>query len=122
MNLADLRIDAHDGVIVVGVTGEVDMSNAGELRTAIVEAIPNEALGCVLDFTSLSYIDSAGIHLLYRLGDSLRSRGQTLRIVIPPGSPASDALRLAGVQRHVDFVTELEEGLRAVAMSGQRSE
>lgn len=120
MNLADLHISAYDGVIVVRVTGEIDLSNAGVLRDAILGATPNEALGCVLDFTSLSYIDSAGIHLLYRLGDHLRARGQTLRIVIPSGSPASDALRLAGVERHVDIVSELDEGLRAVAMSGQR--
>jgi anti-anti-sigma factor len=119
VNLADLHIRVQDGVIVAKVTGEIDLSNAGELRTAILEATPNDALGCVLDFSALTYIDSAGIHLLYRLGDNLRARGQTLRIVIPPGSPASDALRLAGVQRHVDFVTELDEGLRAVAMSGQ---
>lgn len=122
MNLADLHITPHDGVIVVKVTGEIDLSNAGELRSAILEATPNEALGSVLDFTSLSYIDSAGIHLLYRLSDSLRTRGQTLRIVIPPGSPASDALRLAGVRSHVEFVDELDEGLRAVATSGQRRE
>jgi anti-sigma B factor antagonist len=120
VNLADLHITTHDGVIVIKVTGEIDLSNAGAIRTAILEATPNDALGCVLDFTPLSYIDSAGIHLLYRLGDNLRARGQTLRIVIPPGSLTSDALRLAGVQRHVDFVSELDEGLRAVAMSGQR--
>jgi anti-sigma B factor antagonist len=121
MNLADLHITTHDGVIVVRVSGEIDMSNAGELRTQIIEATPNDSLGLVLDLSTLDYIDSAGIHLLYRLGDSLRARGQTLRIVIPPHSPASDSLRLAGVKRHVDVVTELDEGVRAVA-SGAASE
>jgi anti-anti-sigma factor len=117
MNLADVRITIHDGVIVARITGEIDMSNAGELRGGILEATPNEALGLVLDLSATDYIDSAGIHFLYRLGDSLRSRGQTLRIVIPPNSPASDALRLAAVKRHVDVVAELDEGVRAVGMS-----
>lgn len=121
MNLADLRAREDDGVVIVTVTGEIDMSNAGELRDAIIEATPNAALGLVLDFTSVDYIDSTGIHLLYRLGDGLRARGQTLRVVIPPGSPSSDALRLAGVQRHVDVVAELDEGVRAVGMSGPSS-
>jgi anti-anti-sigma factor len=115
VNLAELHISRHDGVVVVAVRGEIDMSNASELRTAIIEATPNDALGVVLDLGGTDYIDSAGIHLLYRLGDSLRARGQTLRVVIPPHSPADDTLRLAGVKRHVDVVSELDEGLRAIA-------
>jgi anti-anti-sigma factor len=115
MNIADLKIRTHDRVIIVTVTGEVDMSNANDLRAAILEATPNDALGLALDFTSLDYIDSAGIHLLYRLGENLRSRGQTLRVVIPPVSPASAALRLAGVQRYVDVVSALDEGVRAIS-------
>ncbi len=121
MNIADIQIRIHDRVVIVNVTGEVDMSNANELRGAIIEATPNDALGLVLDFTSLDYIDSAGIHLLYRLGENLRSRGQTIRVVIPPVSPASDALRLAGVQRYVDVVDELEEGVRAVSAGAPQS-
>ncbi len=120
MNLADLRITKRDAVLVVRVSGEIDMSNTGELRKAIIEATPNDALGLVLDLSRVDYIDSAGIHLLYRLGDNLRARGQTLRIVIPPSSPASDTLRLAGVKSHVDVVAELDEGLRAVEMSASR--
>jgi anti-anti-sigma factor len=122
MNLADIHISVHDAVIVARITGEVDMSNAGELRGAILEATPNDALGLVLDLSAIDYIDSAGIHFLYRLGDSLRSRGQTLRVVIPPNSPASDTLRLAGVKRHVDVVTELDEGVRAVGMGAHHDQ
>jgi len=114
MNLADLHITTHERVVIVRVTGEIDMSNAGELRDAILETTPNDALGLVLDLSSTEYVDSAGVHLLYRLGDNVRARGQTLRVVIPPTSPASDTLRLAGVKRHVDVVSELDEGVRAV--------
>ena len=122
MRLADLHISRRDGVMVVTVIGEIDLSNAGELRGAITEATPNDALGLVLDLSRVDYIDSSGIHLLYRLGESLRARGQTLRIVIPPDSPASDALRIAGVKHHVDVVGELDEGVRAVAMTAPADE
>lgn len=120
MTIANLHSTTRDGVRVVTLTGEIDMSNAGDLRTAILDSTPNALLGLVLDCTTLEYIDSAGIQLLYRLGDALRARGQTLRVVVPPSSPASDALRLAGVQRHVDVVPELDEGIRAVAASAPR--
>ena len=115
MRLADIQLSFRDRILIARVTGEVDRSNAGELRNAIVEATPNDAFGVVLDLSDVDYLDSAGIHLLYRLGESLRNRGQTLRIVVPPQSPTADALRLAGIRRHVDVVEELDEGVRAVA-------
>lgn len=115
MRPADLQLDTRDGIVIADVTGEIDLSNATDLRSAIIEATPNDALGVVLDLSGVDYIDSAGIHLLYRLGEDLRNRSQTLRIVIPPESAASDALRLAGITRHVDVVEELDEGVQAVA-------
>jgi anti-sigma B factor antagonist len=117
MRIADLRLSSREGIVIAHVTGEIDMSNAGDLREAITDATPNDALGVVLDLSNVDYDDSAGIHMLYRLGDSLRTRGQTLRVVIPPQSPASDSLKLAGIKRHVDVVEELGEGVRAVAAS-----
>jgi anti-anti-sigma factor len=92
MTLGDLQVSFRDGVLVARLTGEIDMSNAGDLRAAITQSTPSGSLGVVLDLTDVDYIDSAGIHLLYRLGESLRARGQALRVVIPPGSVASDAL------------------------------
>lgn len=118
MRAADLQISGRDGIVIARVVGEIDLSNAADLRMAITEATPNEALGVVLDLGAVTYIDSAGIHLLYRLGESLRNRGQTLRVVIPPASPPADALRMAGIQRHVDVVEALEEGVQAVTIAG----
>lgn len=117
MRNADLRVSRRDAIVIAHVSGEIDLANAGEIRIAVTEATPNHALGVVLDLSAVDYIDSAGVHLLYRLGESLRNRGQTLRIVIPPGSPASDTLRLAGIQRHVDVVEKLEDGVQAVAIA-----
>jgi anti-anti-sigma factor len=69
----------------------------------------------ILDLTDVVYIDSAGIQLLYRLGEGLRTRGQVLRIVIPGDSPVNDALRLAGIKHHADVVEAVDDGLRALA-------
>jgi anti-sigma B factor antagonist len=115
MRLADFQISIRNSIVIARVRGEIDMSNATDLRNALTEATPNDALGMVLDLSPVDYIDSAGIHLLYRLGEALRDRGQTLRVVIPSDSPANDALRLAGIKRHVDVVEELDDGVNAVA-------
>ena len=115
MRLADVQITPRERIVIARAAGEIDMSNATDLRNAITEATPNDALGVVLDLSEVHYVDSAGIHLLYRLGESLRDRGQTLRVVVPPDSAASDALRLAGIKRNVDVVEELDEGVQGVA-------
>jgi anti-sigma B factor antagonist len=115
MTLADFQTSFRDGIVIAHVTGEIDMSNATDLRNALTEVTPNDALGMVLDLSSVDYIDSAGIHLLYRLGEALRDRGQTLRVVVPTDSAAHDALRLAGIKRHVDVVEQVDEGVSAVA-------
>lgn len=115
MSLADLQLIPREGAVIARLNGEIDMSNATDLRTAIAEGTPNGALGVLLDLSDVEYVDSAGIHMLYRLGESLRNRGQALRVVIPPQSAASDALRLAGVHRHVDVVEAVDEGLHALA-------
>jgi anti-anti-sigma factor len=106
MRIADVQFMMRDGAVVARLMGEIDLSNAGALRTAITDA------------TDVDYIDSTGIHLLYRLGESLRARGQALRLVIPLESPVNDALRLAGIKRHVDVVEHVDDGLRALAAAG----
>lgn len=115
MNLADVRFSDHDRVVVARVTGEIDLSNAESIESAITEATPNQALALILDVSALDYLDSAGIHLIYKLRERLRTRGQTLRLVIPAASPANDALRLAGVSQVVDTAQSLEAAMREFA-------
>ena len=59
-------------------------------RGALSESVPNFALALVLDLSDVEYLDSGGIHLIYELREKLRARGQTLQLVIPADSPASD--------------------------------
>lgn len=111
MTLADLHFSERDRIVVAVVSGEIDMSNSEELALAITQATPNEAMGVALDLSAVVYLDSAGIHLIYRLRESLRTRGQTLRLVIPSDSPVRDALRLAGVESHMEILPTLDEAV-----------
>jgi len=125
MKLADVRFSRQAGAVVAHLTGEIDMSNAQELTEAVFGATGNHALGVVLDLTDVEYLDSAGIHLIYRLGDGLRVRGQRLALVIPSTSPVNDALRLAGVRRDGNVFAALDPALELMrrtdrAGSGER--
>jgi anti-sigma B factor antagonist len=115
VNLADIRFSDHDRVAVARLMGEIDLSNADSIESAITESTPNRALALILDVSALDYLDSAGIHLVYRLREKLQARGQSLRLVIPAESPANDALRLAGIAQVVDTAPTLEEALEEFA-------
>jgi anti-sigma B factor antagonist len=114
MRLGDVTFERRGDVVVAHLSGEVDMSNAEGIGSAVLEATGNETLGVVLDLTEVRYLDSAGIYVVFGMRSRLRARGQVLRLVIPAASPVDDALRLAGVQRHVDVVETVDEGVQAV--------
>lgn len=95
--LADLEVSQVGDVVVAGVAGEIDMSNATDLGDAIGRELSNDALGLVLDLVEVSYLDSAGIRIVYELRDRLHARGQELRLAVADDSPIADALRVSDV-------------------------
>jgi anti-sigma B factor antagonist len=123
--LADVQFDLRGQVVVSTVTGEVDLSNSRQICDAIREATPNTALGVVVDLTHVDYLDSAGIHLIYRLRENLRARGQKLMLAIPADSPVQDSLRLAGVTQHLPIAASVDAalaGLEPAAASAEDSD
>ena len=114
MNLADVQITVTPNALVAHVSGEIDMSNAEEMGATVIAATPNDAYGVVLDLSGVDYLDSAGIYVVYGMRPSLQARGQALMLVIPPGSPVHDALRLAGAQHPGEVTEAVEEALRVL--------
>ena len=113
MRVADVVFERREDVLVAYIEGEVDMSNAGGLRTAVGEQVPNDAVAAVVVLEKVTYLDSAGIALIFELNERLRQRSQELRLVIPDSSPAADTLRLAGVREAVATWETLDEALPA---------
>ena len=114
MSLADVQITLEPNALIARVTGEVDMSNAEEMGATVIGATPTETQGVVLDLSDVDYLDSAGIYVIFGMRSSLQARGQTLVLVIPPGSPVLDALRLSGAERPGEMVETVGDALRAI--------
>lgn len=95
--LADLQFEDRDGSPVAHIRGEIDMSNAGELSTALQDAVHQSAAGLVIDFSQTEYLDSAGLHFVFDLGKRLRDRGQRLFLVVPAESPVDAVLEIVNV-------------------------
>ncbi len=87
--LAVVRVDWHGDVPVAAIDGEVDASNAGEVGGDLRALVTNRSTDLVVDLSPTRYLDSAGINLLFRLGEELRARQLELRLVIADGSPVA---------------------------------
>jgi anti-sigma B factor antagonist len=96
--LAEVNLEEQDGISVARVRGEVDLSNAKELRGALQDAVRHVSAGLVIDFSDTAYLDSAGLHFIFELGKRLRDRGQRLELVVPPGSAVESVLRIVNVE------------------------
>jgi anti-anti-sigma factor len=119
MTLADVNFTARDEALIAQLTGQIDLSNADDLARMMQEAAPNDVLGIIVDLTEVTYLDSAGIGLIYRLRESFRARGQKLELIIADGSPVGDALRLSGVRPHSLIFADVEDALIALRAEDQ---
>lgn len=96
--LAHFDVRDDGGILLGRLSGELDLSNSQDLEQVIVDAVPNTALGMVLDLSNVTYIDSAGILLLLDLASRFEWRGQQLGLVAPEDSRVRRVLVLAGAE------------------------
>jgi anti-anti-sigma factor len=92
-------VDVSDDVVwpVARLTGAVDLSNVEDLGRLVEGSVSNRARGLVLDLSGVSYLDSTGLRLIFRLARRLGDRQQRLRLVVPDDSRIRRVLTLAGV-------------------------
>lgn len=109
--LVDLAIDERDGVIVVQVSGELDIAGASRTGEAIAEAVSTAARGLVVDFSSLDFIDSSGVAMLFGLARRLTSRRQQLCVVAPEGGPVARVLDIVEFEKAAPVVGTLDQAL-----------
>jgi anti-sigma B factor antagonist len=98
------------------------MSNAEQLFAAIAESVPNGTPMLVIDLSPTTYIDSAGVRLLFHLVSRSQARRQGLRIVVPLESPIRAVLELMGLPMIDAFeervITASEPGLELGTAGG----
>jgi anti-anti-sigma factor len=93
--LGRLTLSEREGVVRAVVDGELDISNVGEFEARLC-ALPNAALGLVLDLSATTFIDSSAVSLIHGLRERLRRRGQLLRVVAAAGGAPRRVLELTG--------------------------
>ena len=108
-----VREERHDGTVVAVVEGEVDTASVGEVAVKLRRIVENKLHRVVIDLTGVSYLDSAGINLLYAVSGEVQARQQQLNLVVSPGSPIERMLQIVGADRTFPVHAALGEALAA---------
>jgi anti-sigma B factor antagonist len=105
---SELELAERGRVRIARVHGEFELSTADAVRRELVESVTNRDHGLVVDLTGTRYIDSAGVNVLFELGESLADRRLGFAVVVPEGGLVErvftivDMTAVAQVHRTVD--------------------
>ena len=106
-----IESSADGDVVVLSVSGEVDMATAPELAKAI-ELVSDQTRAVVVDFHAVTFLDSSGLNALVRGQRALGERGIELRVVTAAESPVRRVFEITQLTDSLSVVGSLDEALR----------
>ena len=104
-------IDRNEDAVVVSLAGELDLYNAEQVRSALLDACSTEPEVLVVDLEEVRFIDSTTLGVLIearsRMADRLSFR------LAAPGLETRRALEVSGLDRHFLVHGTVAEALEA---------
>lgn len=97
MNNADVEVTTTGDRVHFRISGDVDLANAAAVEARLMSAIRNRSTGVTLDLGAVTYLDSAGLQVVFSLTVRLRRLQIETVVVAPEGSPARHAIEMAGM-------------------------
>ncbi|MEU5695918.1 STAS domain-containing protein [Actinosynnema sp. NPDC020468] len=111
-NTPGLTAEHVDGIAVLVVVGEIDMSNSDDLRTAAVDLL-DSSTGLVLDLSGVTFFASSGIAALARLREHRASTdGPPVHLV--SGSSVRRSLEVTAMDKLLPLHDTREQAVKAV--------
>ena len=99
-----------NGVPVVAAPEEIDITNASELRSALLEAAKRGRGTLVVDMTRTLFCDSAERHILLAAHRRAQAEAGELRLAIS-AAPVLRVFAATGIDRVIPNFTRLEQAL-----------
>lgn len=98
--MTDASVDVErtgDESVRIALSGEVDLANVATVEAELLAAISNQVDDVVVDLSGLSYIDSAGLRVLFVLGARLETLQIGFHVVVPLESAVRKVIDLSGM-------------------------
>ena len=114
---------AREGdVTVAKLSGDVDISRAEPVKVALLRAIGNDEFGLVIDLREVTYLDSAGVNVLFEVSERLSGRQQRLVLVLPDTALIQRVLELVNAKSVMDTRSTIDEAVAAIKALAPPSE
>lgn len=107
---AGFPVEMAGGVPVVATPGEIDITNADDLRTALVAAAARGRGTFVVDMSITRFCDSSGLHALVAAHRRAQAEGGEVLLVVPDAAVLR-VLAITGVDQVIPNFTSLDEAL-----------
>jgi anti-sigma B factor antagonist len=92
-----LGVDAVGSAVVIRLGGELDLYNAAQVRSALVDAYAQSPERIVVDLGEVEFIDSTALGVLIETRAKLNNRGGLL--LAAPGLETRRALEISGLDK-----------------------
>jgi anti-sigma B factor antagonist len=104
---------AHrDGVAVVSIGGEIDLSTAPAFEAVIAEALEEDPPALAIELSEVTFMASVGLRILAATQDKV---GKSIQIaVVADNAAASRPMQLTGLDNVISMYPTLDEALAAL--------
>lgn len=103
-----------NNVVVVRLTGDIDVSTADEAKHTLLAAAAGGATGMVIDLSTATFLDSPGVNVLFLVARRLEQEGQRGALVVPPGSFLRKVLSVTALDRLVPLFANVSDAVAAL--------
>jgi anti-sigma B factor antagonist/stage II sporulation protein AA (anti-sigma F factor antagonist) len=100
-----VELTLDEGVVVAAVTGDIDFGTADDLARDVARALPDSAIGLVLDLSDVRYVDSSGVRVIFELAAQLGISGRQLALAVPETSPIRRLIKITRLEEAVVLCT-----------------
>ena len=102
-------IERREGAVIVRLVGELDLYNAPEVRSALLEVCAEDPERLVVDLGDVDFVDSTALGVLIEARTKLTNRRSFL--LAAPGLETHRALQISGLDQHLSVHDTVDDAL-----------
>ena len=104
-------VERRDDAVIVHLTGELDLYNAPEMRTALLELCAEQPSRLIVHLGAVDFVDSTALGVLIEARTKLQNRQAFF--LASPGLETHRALTISGLDQHLSVHDTVESALAA---------